>query len=108
MATEAKKRGSIILRIVLVVFAIWMIYYLGSLIRQYSSLQNEYEKITAEKNEKTLILKEKSKLLETGDDADFIERAAREKLGNVYPDEHFYIDISGDWLFIVLGLNFEG
>ncbi len=96
MATEVKRRGSIILRVVLVVFAIWMIYYLGSLIKQFSSLQSEYEKVTAEKNEKALILEEKSKLLETGDDADFIERAAREKLGYVYPDEHFYIDISGD------------
>lgn len=96
MATEVKRRGSIILRIVLVAFAIWMIYYLGSLIKQFSSLQSEYEKVTAEKNEKALILEEKSKLLETGDDADFIERAAREKLGYVYPDEHFYIDISGD------------
>ena len=56
MATEVKRRGSIILRVVLVVFAIWMIYYLGSLIRQYSSLQNEYEKVTAEKNEKALVV----------------------------------------------------
>ncbi len=96
MATEVKKSGSIILRVVLVIFAVWMIYYLGSLIKQFSSLQAEHEKLLGIKNEKALVLEEKAKLLETGDDADFIERAAREKLGYVYPDEHFYVDISGD------------
>lgn len=96
MAAKTKRRGSFILRGVLLAFAIGMIFYLGSLIKQYSSLQNEYEKATAIRDEKALMLEEKSKLLETGDDADFIERAAREKLGYVYPDEHFYIDISGD------------
>lgn len=96
MATENKRRGSIILRAVLVVFALWMIYYLGSLIKQYSSLQDEYRTVTAMRDEKALQVQEKTSLLETGDDADFIERAAREKLGYAYPDEHLFIDISGD------------
>ncbi len=96
MAVETKNRGSVILRVVLVIFAVWMVYYLGSLIKQFSSTQAEYDKYVAIRNEKALILEEKAKLLETGDDADFIERAAREKLGYVYPNEHFYVDISGD------------
>ncbi len=96
MAKETKRRGSFILRGVLLLFALVMIFYLGSLIKQYSSLQEEYQKISAIRDEKALMLEEKTKLLETGNDADFIERAAREKLGFVYPDEHFYIDISGD------------
>ena len=96
MATENKRRGSFILRSVLLVFAVAMIFYLSSLIKQYSSLQDEYEKVSAIRDEKALLLEEKTKLLETGADADFIERAAREKLGYVYPDEHIYIDISGD------------
>ena len=96
MAVENKRRSSIILRIVLVVFAFWMIYYLGTLISRYSSLQLELEKANARRDELALAVAEKSKLLETGNDIDFIERAAREKLGYVYDNEHIFIDISGD------------
>ena len=35
-------------------------------------------------------------MLENSTDEDFIERAAREKLGYVYADEHKFIDISGN------------
>ena len=87
MAAKAKKRGSIILRVVLVLFSVWMIVYLGSLIKSFSSLQNELD----------LALKRRDELaLESGDDAAFIERAAREKLGFVYANENVYIDISGN------------
>lgn len=96
MSAENKRRGSFILRGVLLIFAVAMVFYLSSLIKQYTSLQDEHDKVSAIRDEKALLLKEKTKLLETGDDAAFIERAAREKLGFVYPDEHIYIDISGD------------
>ncbi len=96
MASGTKRQSSIILRVVLLLFAVWMIYYLGSLIKDYSSLQKEYEVTLAKRDELALEVKEKANLLENGNDADFIERAAREKLGYVYPDEHKYIDISGN------------
>jgi cell division protein FtsB len=96
MAVQTNKRGSIIIRIVLLVFAVWMIYYLGSLIKSYNSLQSELAATIARRDELTLEVAEKAKLLETGSDADFIEKAAREKLGFVYSNEHVYIDISGE------------
>ncbi|MBO5911900.1 MAG: septum formation initiator family protein [Clostridia bacterium] len=96
MASGTKRQSSIILRVVLLLFAVWMIYYLGSLIKDYSSLQKEYDATLAKRDELVLEVKEKANLLENGNDADFIERAAREKLGYVYPDEHKYIDISGN------------
>ena len=96
MASGTKRQSSIILRVVLLLFAVWMIYYLGSLIKDYSSLQKEYEVTLAKRDELALEVREKANLLENGNDADFIERAAREKLGYVYPDEHKYIDISGN------------
>mgnify|MGYP003295071923 CR=1 FL=1 len=96
MAAKTKKRGSIILRVVLVLFSVWMIVYLGSLIKSFTSLQNELDLAINRRDELALEIAEKSKLLESGDDAEFIERAAREKLGFVYANEHVYIDISGD------------
>ena len=96
MAAKAKKRGSIILRVVLVLFSVWMIVYLGSLIKSFSSLQNELDLALKRRDELALEIAEKSKLLESGDDAAFIERAAREKLGFGYANENVYIDISGN------------
>ncbi len=96
MAVQTNKRGSIIIRVVLLLFAVWMIYYLGSLIKDYNSLQSELAATIARRDELTLEVAEKAKLLETGNDADFIEKAAREKLGFVYSNEHVYIDISGE------------
>ncbi len=96
MVAKTKKRGSIILRVVLVLFSVWMIVYLGSLIKSFTSLQNELDLAINRRDELALEIAEKSKLLESGDDAEFIERAAREKLGFVYANEHVYIDISGD------------
>lgn len=92
----AKRQNSIILRIVLLAFAVWMIFYLGSLIREYSSLQKQYEASTAKRDELALEVEQKANMLQNGNDEDFIERAAREKLGYVYADEHMYIDISGN------------
>ena len=96
MAAKTKKRGSIILRVVLVLFSVWMIVYLGSLIKSFTSLQNELDLALNRRDELALEIAEKSKLLENGDDTEFIERAAREKLGFVYANENVYIDISGN------------
>lgn len=96
MASGTKRQSSIILRVVLLLFAVWMIYYLGSLIKDYTTLQKEYDATLARRDELALEVQQKANMLENGNDADFIERAAREKLGYVYPDEHKYIDISGN------------
>ena len=96
MARESKRQNSIILRVVLLLFAVWMIYYLGSLIKDYSSMQKQYEVAAVKRDELALEGEQMSNMLENGNDEDFIERAAREKLGYVYADEHIYIDISGN------------
>lgn len=70
-----------------------MIFYLGSLIKSYGSYQKELMSKKAVRDELLLEVQEKSTLLENGEDKDFIEKAAREKLGYVYPNEHEYIDV---------------
>ena len=96
MAVETKRRGSFIVRIGLFVFAVWMIFYLGSLIKEYNSLQSVLAADSAKRDQLQLEVKEISRMLENSDDKAFIEKAARERLGYVYADEHIYIDISGD------------
>ena len=93
VAVRSKRRSSIIVRVVLLLFSVWMIYYLGTLIKSYSTYQNELSEKTAIKNELALEIQEKTTLLENGNDKVFIEKAAREKLGYVYPNEHEFIDV---------------
>ncbi len=96
MAAPKPRQSSIILRVVLLAFAVWMIYYLGSLIKDYSSVQKQYDAAAKKRDELILEVEQMANILENGNDEDFIERAAREKLGYVYADEHKYIDISGN------------
>ncbi len=96
MASGSTRNNSILLRIVLIGFAIFMIFYLGSLIKEYSSLQKQYDAVSQKRDELKLEVQQKANMLENGTDEEFIKRAARERLGYVFGDEHVYIDISGN------------
>lgn len=96
MASGSMRNNSILLRIVLIGFAVFMIFYLGSLIKEYSSLQKQYDAVSQKRDELKLEVQQKANMLENGTDEEFIKRAARERLGYVFGDEHVYIDISGN------------
>lgn len=96
MASGSTRKNSILLRIVLIGFAVFMIFYLGSLIKEYSSLQKQYDAVSQKRDELKLEVQQKANMLENGTDEEFIKRAARERLGYVFGDEHVYIDISGN------------
>lgn len=55
---------------------------LDALKAQYATEQNDIDELRA--------------MLEDGSEAKIIEKAARERLGYVYPDEQVFIDISGN------------
>ena len=55
---------------------------LDDLKAQYAAEQNDIDELRA--------------MLEDGSEAKIIEKAARERLGYVYPDEQVFIDISGN------------
>lgn len=96
MAVQTKRRGSFIVRVGLCVFAVWMIFYLGSLIKEYNSQQTILDSVSSKRDQLKMEVAEMSRMLENSDDIEFIEKAARERLGYVYSDEHIFIDISGD------------
>ena len=58
MASSSKRQSSIILRIVLLLFAVFMIYYLGSLIKEFSSAESNLNASKAKQNELELKVEE--------------------------------------------------
>ena len=96
MKKKNGKRESIILRVVLLAFSIYVIYLLGANYTELVSVTGQRQQLEAEKADLEKKVKEYNNLLENGTEKDFIERAARDKLGFVYPDEQVFVDISGN------------
>lgn len=90
------KRKSIILRAVLLAFSVYVIYLLGATQFELMSLRRQEETLLAEKEELSKKVKEYNNLLKNGDEKDFVEKAARDKLGYVFPNEQVFVDISGN------------
>ena len=96
MKRNGKKKNSVILRIAAVAVSIYMIVSLCTLWQNLVKEQNslaELEKVKAEKISQIDYL---TSLLESGNESEIIEKAARERLGYVYSDEQVFIDISGN------------
>lgn len=96
MKTVAKPRKSVILRLVLLAFAIYSIVSLGSLQLEMIDKVKKLDELQIEVDAKRAQNQKYLRLLETGTEKDFIERAARDRLGYVYADEEVYTDISGN------------
>ena len=96
MSTKPKKRKSVLLRLILLLFSVYIVVSLGNLQIQLINSRKELESLTVEQTEKSIKVNELVTLLDNGTEADFIERAARERLGYVYADEKVYIDLSGN------------
>ena len=90
------KRESILLRVVLLAFSVYVIFSLSSNWNKLTSSLTEEEKLSNQKAELEKSIDAYNKLLQNGDEKFFIENAAREKLGYVYPEELVFVDISGN------------
>ncbi len=96
MKKNQKKRGSFLLRIAAVALSVYMIVSLCTLWRNLVNEQNSLAELEREKNEKISQIEYLTDLLESGNENEIIEKAARERLGYVYADEQVFIDISGN------------
>ena len=96
MAARKKREKSILLRVLLLVLSVYMIYQLGSLQIELISKTKTYKSYQAEAERINLNVDNLSRLLEEGSEAEIIEKAARDRLGYVFPDEQVFIDISGN------------
>ncbi len=95
MKKKKRKNKSILLRLMILGVFVYMIATLSGLwntlnesYRQLAELEDQY---AAEQND----IEELKAILAEGSESKIIEKAARERLGYVYPDEQVFIDISG-------------
>lgn len=96
MKRNGKKKSSVILRIAAVVTAVYMIVSLCTLWQNLVKEQNSLAELEKVKQEKISQIDYLTSLLESGNESEIIEKAARERLGYVYSDEQVFIDISGN------------
>lgn len=95
MAYTGKKRKSIIFRILFLAFTVFIIIAFTKLQVDLIGSQRTLNAKTDHLNELNLEIQEALYLLDSGNETELIEKAARERLGYYYPDEDVYIDISG-------------
>lgn len=91
-----KKKRSIIIRLLVLAVSVYMFTSLFGLWRELGIKQKELNALEQQKIEKINKRDSLQQLLEEGSHVEIIEKAARERLGYVYPDEEVYIDISGN------------
>lgn len=94
--TKGKKSTSYIFRIILAIVLIISLVSLGNLQKKLIDSRRELSELQQISNEKQIKVNELLNLLNNGTEADYIEKAAREKLGYVYSDEQIFVDISGN------------
>ena len=83
----AKKRKSVLRRVIVFAACVYLLYSLGDLEHQLLMQRKELNAKIAERNTLRYETEELENLLENGDDAELIIKAARERLGFSRGDE---------------------
>lgn len=93
---SAKPHKSILLRILIVAFVVYMFISIGSLVKELSESREALAEVKTEIKETSSRIDENQNFLENSTEEELVEKAAREKLGYVYPNEQVFVDISGN------------
>ncbi len=93
---EPQNRKSIILRLMLLAFSAYCIYSISSYAVELIKTKQEQEEYNKQINESQLTIDELNHLLDSEDNSELVEHAARDKLGYVYSYEQVYTDISNN------------
>lgn len=96
MGAKQHRKKSVLLRMVLLLFCVYMLVSLGKVQADLVSSRKKLAEETETRDELSIKVAEIKSLLENGEEADFIERAARDKLGYVYSNEQVYVDLAGN------------
>lgn len=94
-AEHKKPKKGLFLKIAAIALGVYLLYSLISIQANISEKQTELDSLRQEYTEMLIRNEELQKTLDSYGTDEFIEEQAREKLGYAYPDEHFYIDVSG-------------
>ena len=96
MKKKKHTNKSILLRVMILGVCVYMIAILSGLWNTLNKSRKELDELkeqyAAEQND----IEELRAMLEEGSESKIIEKAARERLGYIYPDEQVFIDISGN------------
>ncbi len=96
MKKKKHTNKSILLRVMILGVCVYMIATLSGLWNTLNKSRKELDELkeqyAAEQND----IEELRAMLEEGSESKIIEKAARERLGYIYPDEQVFIDISGN------------
>ena len=96
MKNKNRKNKSVLLRVLILGVCVYMIATLSGLWNTLNRSRKELENLKAEYAEEQNDIEELRAMLEDGSQSQIIEKAARERLGYIYPDEQVFIDISGN------------
>ena len=96
MKKKKRKNKSILLRIMILGVCVYMLATLSGLWNTLNESRKELDTFKAQYAAEQNDIDELRAMLEDGSEAKIIEKAARERLGYVYPDEQVFIDISGN------------
>ncbi len=94
--TSRKQNKSILLRILIVAFCVYMFVSLVGLYGELCSGRDALADVQAEIRGTQARIDERNDLLQNSTEEELIEKAARERLGFVYPNERVYVDKSGN------------
>ena len=94
--TASRPHKSILLRILIVAFCVYMFITIGALVKELSESREALAEVETEIKETSSRIEEDKNLLENSTEEELIEKAARERLGYVYPNEQVFVDISGN------------
>lgn len=87
---------SILLRLLIVAFFVYMLLSLSSLVGELAESKATLAAIKQEIEDTTNRIDEQQNLLETSTREELVERYARERLGYCFPNEVVFVDISGN------------
>ena len=87
---------SYIFRFALICFACYLVISCVKLQVELINQKQVLNEQIGQNQEIELEIERLSNLIENGDDADFIEDAARERLGFVFPNEEVYKSVTGN------------
>ena len=91
-----RKRKSVILRLILLIFSAYCIYSISSYAIELIKIKQESAEVIKQNNETQLAVDELQHMLDSEDNSEIIEHAARDKLGYVYSYDQVYTDISNN------------
>ncbi len=92
---KGKANKSIILRLVVLGVCAYFIVSLTSLYSTLNKKQKELDELTLKESQLKNDIEEMKNLLSSDTNDELIEKAARERLGYIFPNEQIFIDISG-------------